>query len=282
MRKDIIKGVTLGLKIWLMVLLVATAFAFPLSRYALEIEPNQLTIIRENMSIGLEKPVKIVFITDIHIETLSDGFLQSALDAANAEDPDYIFLGGDYAGIPGPEMEGLAALNELHAAKGIFAVLGNHEYLVGDSCPNEHGIENAENMSAFLESMGIRVLKDDTVETEDFTLIGLDEYWACRSDYEKIFRDMNGSQPTVVLTHDQESIPEERYESISLVLAGHTHCGQVRLPIIGSIPKLQGFKGKYEMGIHQFDNDSYLYASCGLGIKPRFLSPPDITIIDLS
>jgi len=133
-----------------------------------------------------------------------------------------------------------------------------------------------------LELEGIRVLRNGNADLGGFTLVGVDDAWACESDYWKAVEGADRSRPIILLTHNQEAVPPQEYEGLGLVLVGHTHCGQVRLPIIGSVPKLFGFRGEYDAGLHRFGNDSYIYTTCGIGGGPRFLAPPEISVIDVS
>lgn len=279
MWKEAAAGIRLGAAVWLL----AFAIIFAVSYYSWAIEPKGLVVKRSVVEIGLEKPVKIVFISDIHAETISDGFLESAVGMANAENPDYVFLGGDYTETGGAQIERLAPLRKLKAKKGAFAVLGNHDYLLGESaCSSPDGDAAAEKTAAFLESMGITVLRNGNIDTGDFVLAGVDDFWACKSNYSKAMEGADRSRPVVLLTHNQESVPEDEYRKPNLVLAGHTHCGQARLPIIGSVPKLFGFRGEYDMGLYRLDGGSYMYTSCGIGGgPPRLLAPPEITVIEL-
>jgi len=81
------------------------------------------------------------------------------------------------------------------------------------------------------------------------------------------------------LAHNQNDL-EINKEIADLYLFGHTHCGQIRLPYIGSIPKIFGFQGDYDYR-HYVVNDADVYTTCGLAPAPRFFNPPEITIINL-
>lgn len=259
---------------WIGVLILIIIFSF----YVWFIEPNNAGVKRTGLNIGIGKPVKIVFISDIHIETISDVFLEEIVDEVNAEKADYVFLGGDYADEGAFEITRLEAFNRLKAGKGTYAVLGNHDYSVF-ACSSNSTINH---ISGFLSSQGIKVLRNEYEELEDFILVGIDDLWSCRSDYQKAMEGVNRSRNKIVLVHNSEAIPDDEFEELDLVLSGHTHCGQIRFPVLGPPLKLLGLISNQDAGLHKFDNDSYLYTTCGIGGGPRFLAPPEITVIELN
>ena len=279
MFEKILKGIKLGF----ILSCLAFAIIFLAAYYAIYIEPLSLSVKKVQLHVGLDEPVKLAFISDIHVGSISDDFLKNVVEKVNEENPDYVLLGGDFVDSVS-DISRLAPLQKLKAKKGIFAVLGNHDYGFASEipCPSSEGENSAGKVAAFLESANITVLRNNKTDLLDLSLIGIDDFWACRSDYQNATLDVDRSRPMIVLTHNQESIPLYEYNRLNLVLAGHTHCGSIRLPILGSVPKLFGFKGDYDAGLHQFDNDSYIYTTCGIGVQPRFLAPPEITVIELT
>jgi hypothetical protein len=250
-----------------------------LSYYMLFIEPNNIVVNIINVEIGSSRPQKIVFISDIHIETISDVLLDNIVETSNAQNPDYIFLGGDFTEGSEIGFTRLKALQGLRSKNGIFAVLGNHDYPIF-SCNDQDITNNPTNDE--LNIMNIHVLRNENIDLGNFVLIGIDDLWACRSNYSKAIEGTNRSKPAIVLSHNSQAIPEDEFEKLSLVLSGHTHCGQVRLPIIGSPLKLVGLINKYDAGLNQFDNNSYIYTTCGIGGGPRFMAPPEINVFEIS
>lgn len=263
--------------IWTAVLILIILFSF----YAWFIEPNNIVVKKVTVNIGLNKSVKIVFFSDIHVETISDSLLKKAIETANAEKPDYIFLGGDYAEGGGSGYKRLAPLENLSSAKGTYAILGNHDYPLSESTCDQEVNETGKQMEGYLSSRGISVLRNEKIDMGDFVLVGVDELWACKSNYSKAMEGVDYSRPVIVLVHNQEAIPKNEYRKLNLVLAGHTHCGYVRLPFLGSALNLFGILGENDMGLYKFDYDSYIYTSCGIGGGMRFLAPPEITVIEV-
>jgi predicted MPP superfamily phosphohydrolase len=254
--------------------------------YSFRIEPSNINKTQTSLDFDLLNPIKIIFISDIHSDVVSQGFLTEVVRLINEEEPDYIFLGGDFISNKDDNLSKLSPLSGLRAKKGKYAVIGNHDYDIWDQldCSLINKKEITENISTYLEGIGIRVLKNEAVELDkELVLIGLDDFWSCKSDYQSALQGIREDKTRIILTHNQDSVPKQEIEKIHLILAGHTHCGQVRLPFFGSIPKtFYNFSGDYEMGLHKFDNNSYIYTTCGIGGKPRFLAPPEITIIQIS
>ncbi len=250
--------------------------------YMFFIEPNALIVKRITLDVGLDEPVKIVFIADIHIETISDEFLERVIETANAEKADYILLGGDYTDSLMYTGDRLAPLQNLKSKKGTYAVLGNHDYYLYEMSCSIPEDSTAEEITVFLEFSGITVLRNEHVYTGDFILVGVDDEWACKDDYEETIEGVNSSGTAILLTHDQEAVPRNEFSRWDLILVGHTHGGQIRLPLIGSIPKLFGFKGEYDRGYYEFEDGGRIYTTSGIGGGPRFLAPPEITVIELS
>ena len=254
--------------------------------YTFRIEPNCINTTYTHLEFGIENPIKIAFISDIHSDTVSSEFLHDVVKKINLEEPDYILLGGDYISNKEDDLFKLSELSNLRAKKGKYAVIGNHDYdiwnEVGCSQESKDGI--TENISSYLEELGITVLKNQNVELEkEVVLIGLDDFWSCKTNYLEAMQGTQDYDVKIILAHNQDSVSLKEIEGSLLLLAGHTHCGQIRLPIIGSIPKtFYNFSGEFEMGHHEIDEKMHIYTTCGIGGGPRFLASPEITIIEIS
>lgn len=289
------------------VAVIALIFVFAGMYYAFGVEPNTMLVKRSYIEVGGDQPMKIVFLADFHAWSLSDEYLNKVVAITNAENADYVLLGGDYVGGSEHEVSKLSPLKNLTAKKGIYAVMGNHDYMkvYGHDCPNLISLEDRwsklgkeldkTNYSNFkgemlgekivdkLEVMGITVLRNEYVPLSNSTmLVGLDDLWGCKTNYSKAIAGTENYSTNILLTHNQDAIPSGKLTDWNLVLAGHTHCGQARLPLIGSLPKAIGFSGKYDIGHYKLDEDSHIYTTCGIGNGPRFMAPPEITVIEIS
>ena len=199
------------------------AYGFFYGRHALEVTRTAVPVH------GLPPPLsglRIGLLTDIHRSRwVSDDDVSGAVAALMAEHPDMIVLGGDYVtwGDRHYVEPSAEALQPLEAPHGVFGILGNHD--------DDH------DMPAALGRTGVQVLKDarTRLEINDQTidLIGI-RFWTKRpSDIAALTK---GTAPmTVLLAHDPRRLVEAAALGVPLVLSGHTHGGQVVLPLLGAV-----------------------------------------------
>ncbi len=228
-------------------------------------------------------PIRIVFISDIHIGTDRSGRLAEIVSKINSLRPDLVLIGGDVIEGSASELPLLRPLANLTPKYGTYAVLGNHDYGLW-GCPAHEGISNQ--VEASLNSLNITVLRNQnrilTINHRTFALVGLDDSWSCMNNYTKASLGTEGKKK-IILTHNSLSLDPTQVDvdSDSLVLAGHTHCGQVRIPFVTEFILRPGF-GNYLGGYYALTNNTDLFVSCGLSTWPpmRFLAPPEIVIVE--
>lgn len=270
------------------ILLAAILFAILslalLTVYAFRVEPYNLQVTRTSFDFFESggTPVKVVLISDVHGAYSDERYFERATWQINSLEPDLILISGDITGMPG-EWEGLESLGNLQSGYGTYAVLGNHDYNDWD-CTNPENYEFAGNVTSRLEAAGVNVLRNEHVmlslRNRTFSIVGVDDHWACMSNYSRASAGLPSTIPKLVLVHDSLAVANDSIIN-GLVLSGHTHCGQVNLPFIteymieergfGTLP---GGKGKI--------NGSDLYISCGLtpgGV--RLFTRPEISVIYL-
>src|SRR5262245_51671439 len=199
------------------------AYGYLYGRHALEV--TRTTIAIHALPPALSG-LRIGLITDVHRSSLvPDQDVAVAVAMLMTERPDLIVLGGDYVTwgdrrFVGPAAEALAPLAAPH---GVFGIIGNHD--------DDH------DMPAALTKNGVQMLKDARtrliIKGEPLDLVGI-RFWTKRpSDIAPLLR---GAAPaTVLLAHDPRRLAEAVSFGIPLVLSGHTHGGQVVLPIVGAI-----------------------------------------------
>jgi len=170
--------------------------------------------------------LRIGLLTDVHRSYwVSHDDVTRAVNALMLERPDLIVLGGDYVTWGDRRFVDASAeaLGLLSAPYGVFGILGNHD--------DDH------DMPAALSARGVRVLKDArtrlVIGSEHLDLVGI-RFWTKRAA--DIAMAMHGAEGTVVLlAHDPRRLTEAQALKIPLVLSGHTHGGQVVLPVIGAV-----------------------------------------------
>jgi predicted MPP superfamily phosphohydrolase len=242
----------------------------------------------EHASWGGRAPVRIGVLTDLHaVEPwMPVSRVASIVGALNALKPDLIVLLGDYVnalsaryttGIVPPALWA-AALGRLKAPLGVYAVLGNHDWWSGE-VPAIREAMNAE---------GIRLLENAAVPINwkggRFWLAGLGDQLAFRSrggadDLQGTMRQVGEDAPVVLLAHEPDIFPQVTAE-VALTLAGHTHGGQVYIPLIGR----PAVDGPYAYG-HIREEGRHMIVSSGLGVSHlpvRFLVPPEIATVTIS
>jgi hypothetical protein len=239
--------------------------------------------------------LRIGQITDIHAGPLVPReFIREGVDLIMAENPDMIVLTGDFMngnrGILRPNNGSfkqhhydycIDELARLNAPLGVFGVLGNHDFWSGKKL--------ACAIVDDLQSVGIRILRNEAVSLEEhgqrLYLLGVDDYWEDSYDLSLATRGIPDNACRILLSHNpdvNEDISALK-ERIDLVISGHTHGGQVVLPVVGFPYLLSPFGQKYRSGLVR-DGHRVSYISCGLGayLAPiRLNCPPDVSILTL-
>lgn len=248
--------------------------------YAFFIEPKRIVthhyIVGQNNG---QKPVKVVQLSDIHIQkNYPASQLEKIVTKVNNENPDIILFTGDlfdnYATY-GPSEEVIAALSRLNAPLGKYAVWGNHDHGGGAARVYPEILAAAD--FQLLENAGVNVPvsneKSIYISGLDDSMLGnplIEDALAARqSDY------------TILLSHEPDKADELLDHNIQLILSGHSHGGQVRLPFT-TIKNVMA--EKYVEGFYDLANDTRLYVNTGLGttkIPVRFGVPPEIAVFDL-
>jgi predicted MPP superfamily phosphohydrolase len=245
--------------------------------------------------------MKAVVIADIHAcePWMSVERISHICEVANALNPDVILLLGDYqSGMRfvtkpvWPEEWG-AALSILKAPLGVYGVLGNHDIWHG-ILPGVPGDEGAT-VARTLTQAGVRVLNNDAVRvTKDGAQVwiaGLADQmydwdrakrrWIGQDDLEGTLKRVTDDAPVILLAHEPFIFPRVP-KRVALTLCGHTHGGQVMLPIIGNPLLLRRIKAAYAYG-HVIEDGRHMIVSAGLGtsiIPARFMRPPEIVQIN--
>ena len=225
----------------------------------------------------------VVQLSDLHYDSAWAGdLIRSAVEITNQLTPDLIVLTGDYVTASSFASSSRAALDSkrcaqilggLHAPLGVFAVLGNHDH------ETDPGV-----VTRSLEASGITVLRNCNLRVEKsgecFWIAGVDD--VLKGDA-NLARTLQGAQGfTVLLAHEPDYADAVAGHPVDLQLSGHSHGGQVRLPLVGS-PYLPELARKYPRGLRQV-GALKLYTNCGIGtivLPVRFDCPPEITLLTL-
>jgi uncharacterized protein len=265
-----------------------------LAIYAGEVERHFLEVTRSQVRIpGLHAAfdgLRIAQLSDIHLDAFTEPFfLRHAVSRINQLNPDMVFLTGDYVTsgrlfrrFNHHAAEQCGAILRQLACPHRYAILGNHDVSAG-----------AEMVTAALVEHGIPVLRNSYMPIEHgggrFWLAGLDDAVTGKPDPERTIppsiRNI-AQEPVILMCHAPDYVDRLLDNpvggAISLVLSGHTHGGQVRLPLVGAL-KLPPLGQKYVEGWFRLKN-LQLHVNRGLGtvgVPFRFDCPPEISVITL-
>lgn len=279
------------------VVLAATSVLF--LAYAYFVEPTRLVVTSETLKIKNWDPtfngLKIVMIGDVHggSHEVTEGKLRDIVAKTNEQNPDVVVMLGDYVsersdGSLRMPIETIAAnLTGIKATHGVFAVLGNHD-----------GDYDDDRVAAALSSQGYKVLQNEVAPIEKdghrLRIFGMKDHlklsggWLRISADSKQYLSRTGSGDLIVLQHSPDILPVIAGEysvspDLRLILAAHTHGGQIWLPIVGRIMIPSGFGQKYAYG-HVFDKGVDMFVTSGIGtsfLPLRFMVPPEIAVLTI-
>lgn len=271
---------------------VLLAIVYGLCVWSFLVEPKLLVVRHVEVASPAWRgaPLRIGMVSDTHVGAahMSLPRLRSVVGRLNRERPDVVVLLGDYAGGHEPAalrqaperseiLRGAALLGEARAPLGMVAVLGNHDWWY-----------DGRALEAQLQRVGVRVLENEAVRLEraggSFWLAGLGDLESrrARPSVMQALRDVPDDEPVVVLSHWPDpfaGVPPR----VALTLAGHTHCGQVNLPIFGRVVHASRAARRWGCGLYD-EGGRQLYVTGGLGVSilpVRFRAPPEIVLLTL-
>lgn len=284
-------------------LIIFILFCLLLAGYSYFIEPNRLEVNRYVVQDEQLKGVQIVFASDFHVKPYGQKRLDMIVEKINAENPDLVLSVGDYvcghtrhSTMP---IEQIAkTLSKVKTKYGFYTSLGNHD-----------GWYDPAEITMNLEENGIKVLANSNVQVN---IKGQKLYIAGVEDYDtgnpEIYKALNGvgvdengeyDEPVIMLSHSPDLFPKMP-TAITLMLAGHTHGGQVRIPFLGPIFTASQYHDKYAKGwkqefggkLQQVDltkpiklqkDVKTLFVTRGIGVSIlpfRFNCVPEINVIE--
>jgi predicted MPP superfamily phosphohydrolase len=225
-------------------------------------------------------PVRVALLTDVHVAgpDMPPSRLARIVAQVNRLQPDLVLFGGDfvsdkrvatrrYAG-----GEALAPLAALDAPLGVVAVLGNHD----------HWRSESEIVRA-LRRADVRILDNAATTLGPLSLGGVDDAFTGRADVLRTtpaMRRLKGAR--VLLSHSPDVAPGAPAD-VTLLLAGHTHCGQIRLPLVGALSYMSAYGDRFACGLTRH-GPLRVVTSAGLGtslLPLRLGADPDLWLFEL-
>ena len=273
-----------------------------LSLWALWYEPSSLIVKNYDLKITKWNPahdnLKIVAISDIHggSNFVDEEKIKQVVRLTNEQNADLVVLLGDFVSeqffnqreLKMPINAIADSLIGLKAKYGVFAVIGNHDLDYGD-----------EKVRTELERVGIRVLDAESltlsINGENLTVLGLPEYLKYKNlqnyddDSLAALAGSDADANILALVHNPDTIffvtgSNSISPNLRLILTGHTHGGQVRLPIFGSLIVPSNYGQKYALG-EIIENGVTVFVTTGIGTSVfpvRFGVPPEIYVLTVS
>jgi hypothetical protein len=229
---------------------------------------------------GLSEPLRLVLISDIHVAgpDMVPTRVTRIVSEINALHPDLVLIAGDLVSDKSVAThrysvaEAVGPLARLKARFGAVAVLGNHDHW-----------RNADETRRELRRAGIRVLDNDATRIGALTIIGVDDPFTGNDNLRQALeRAQPIGGPRILLSHSPDIFPQVPAD-VPLTLAGHTHCGQIRLPLIGALSTLSAYGDRYACG-RVDEGGRILVVSAGLGtslLPLRLGAVPDLWLIEL-
>ena len=256
------------------VVLIVLAIVAGLAFDAFLVEPANLQVTRYTIHANVPEKIKIADLSDLHTR----GFNvpeRKLLAILAAEKPDAILITGDTLADPFGNYEDALQvykrLAALHPPLGVWFVRGNWENLR----PLRHERD-------FYREAGVHLLVNQNAElSPGIWLIGLDDPYSGRVNLNQALHDVPANAYKIVMFHAPFFFPRIAGD-VNLALAGHTHGGQIRIPLVKPFWLPAGC-GPYLAGWYQ-DGDARMYVNRGIGmseVPARFLCRPEVSIITL-
>ena len=257
--------------------------------YARQIEPYwtrfpEIAIRIKDLPASFEN-YRIAQVTDMHAGHTPLAYLQRVIAKVNELKPDLVVFTGDLIHHDASAIPPVALMVKSVAAP-VAISFGNHEFgpFRGDDEPFEAML--AELVEAAVTAAGATVLRNRSLPIKHadgrLWIVGLDDLWFGDFDPAAAFADVPRGEPVIALSHNPDTAEMLGPFSPDLILSGHTHGGQIRLPIYGAI-RLNVAQPQYDMG-HFHLPGSQLFVSSGVGyiLRLRFNCRPEVPIFKLT
>ncbi|MFA5211179.1 MAG: metallophosphoesterase [Patescibacteria group bacterium] len=259
------------------------------------IEPKILVVKTIDIDLPhIDKPIKIALLTDLHVGIYkNDEYLNFIFENIKKQNPDIILIAGDLIDNTNfeNEIKQLYPLKTLAEKYPTYIVFGNHEYGVDYSHGKMvRGTSQVEKLKKYFENSKINILQNDlyeiTINEQSFYLFGADSFWAGKINYD-ILEKRDENLDTIALIHNPAVLYTENYpKDFSLALFGHTHGGQIRLPFLGPIGRVDNIiEKKFYKGMNFDVTGNRILVSSGLGesgTRARFFNPPEMLILQIN
>jgi len=217
----------------------------------------------------------ILHLTDLHSKEYGES-QRYLIELINRQNFDAVAITGDLVDKSNPSMEPAISLVKGLQSKPVFFVPGNHEWWTNYQIKSP------------LKDLGVHILENGhfryNIEKSHIWIMGVDDPFLGRDQLDMALKDVSDSVPKVLLAHAPNIFPKAIKDNIDLVLVGHTHGGQVRLPLVGAvIAPGQGLFPELDYGLFT-SGSTNMIINGGLGesvLPIRFYNRPEIVLVTL-
>jgi len=251
-----------------------------------EAEWLQKSFVTVPLSKGLHPTVKLLHLSDMHASRIVNvGYIRNAVELGLQWKPDLICVTGDFITRRFTDAAGYAeVLRLLSRSAPTFASLGNHDG--GRWSDGDGGYANMNWITELLAGSGIKLLRNQSttvrVAGRDLNLVGLGDWWAGDFDAQRGFAERHDGE-TILLSHNPDTKEHLKAFNWNLMLSGHTHGGQLRVPCFGATPFAPVRDKRFVAGLHRW-NDRWLHITKGIGsvFGLRINCPPEVSFLTLT
>ena len=254
--------------------------------YTRFVEPRWLRTSHWQLALPKMPKLRLLHLSDLHLsKQVPLEFIAKAITRGLAEQPDLICLTGDFVTHGMSDGSAYAkVLARLPEAAPTFGVTGNHDG--GLWMARRGGPANSADVLNVLGEAGITVLTNKNAEFaiggKVVQVVGVGDLWSEQVDADSAFADLAIDQPRIVLAHNPDSKGLLVDHPWKLLLCGHTHGGQLRIPLTGDTPFAPVRDRDFVYGLCPWA-DRFLHITAGVGNLhgARFNCRPEISIIDI-
>lgn len=258
--------------------------------YARFIEPHRLGVGRHEVKLSrpaVSSPLKVLQLSDFHASpVVSLEFISEAIRLGLSEKPDLICLTGDFITHQYDQFAAYAkVLAPLAQAAPTFACLGNHDG--GRWAATARGYADTRLVRELLATAGVKLLHNSAEAVAlrgwDLSLVGLGDSWAKEFEPASAFPPPPGAATTtLVLSHNPDTKHALADYPWDLLLCGHTHGGQLKLPLLGT-PFAPVVDKRFVEGLHRW-RERWIHITRGVGSLHgmRFNCPPEVSLLTLT
>lgn len=256
--------------------------------YSRFLEPGWLEVTNKRVPLeGLARAVRVLHLSDLHFsESVPLEQIERAIDLGLEQGPEIAFLTGDYTtrAVPDPAAYS-RALRRLRDAVPVFASFGNHDG--GRWAARHGGYRDLTVMRGIFDEAGIECLHNTcrlvNLSGQELVVAGVGDLWSREVDPESAFREAPAGRPILVLAHN----PDTRFAlapfAWDLMLSGHTHGGQIVIPVVGYVPFQAVRDRRFLEGLQSWEG-RLVHITRGVGnlLGVRLNCRPEVSLLDLA